>query len=88
MVKVYKRDGKILLIRMYFPCPHRTINGNPVRHVHYYVTSEQRLKELGMTLDQLIEWLECGFWWDSGIESSEPIVQRFLNHQCLNNTHW
>ena len=82
-VKVYRRDdGAVLLIRGYYPCPHRTYGGDQAKHIHYYVTTADK------NLRELIEWLEWGFWIDSGIETPEPIIERFFAKKCMGSVHF
>jgi len=76
---IVRNDGKVLLLTVY-PCNHFDEKGKPSRHVHYYITDR--------VTPQLLDWLEAGGWWDSGIESPRPIVRRFLERRCMGNTHF
>jgi len=83
---VERADGQVLLIRRHFPCSHRTANGDYSQHIHYYVTSKDRISDINK-LNKLLDWLENGFWHDSMIWDSEEglknIIMKFLKHKCL-----
>jgi len=77
MAFVIRDDGMVLLLRWYFPCPHRDERGKPAWHVHYYVTNLKELADVGVI--NVVKWLDRGFWIDSLSIFSKPIVDRFLH---------
>jgi len=79
-VWMIRRDDGMILLLTVFPCNHFDEKGRPSRHIHYYITDR--------VTPQLLEWLDSGSWWDSGIESPEPIKRRFLAKKCMGNPHF
>jgi hypothetical protein len=83
---VERADGLVLLIRYHYPCSHRTKDGDYARHIHYYVTSKDKIKN-ERELDKLLDWLDAGFWHDSCIWSSQQglrqIIEQFLSNKCI-----
>jgi hypothetical protein len=83
---VERIDGLVLLVRRHFPCQHRTMDGDYARHLHFYVTSRDRV-DTETKLTKLIDWLEGGFWCDSMIwdteEGLKSLINKFLKYRCV-----
>jgi hypothetical protein len=83
---VERADGLVLLVKYYYPCQHRTKDGDYSRHIHYYITTKDRV-ENEHELNKLLSWLDAGFWHDSCIwsnpEGLKQIIERFLNNKCI-----
>jgi hypothetical protein len=85
ILMVERTDGMVLLVRKYFPCWHRTKEGDYARHVHFYITTKDKV-DTDTKLYKLLSWLDSGFWYDSCIWSSQEglreLVKRFLEYKC------
>jgi hypothetical protein len=83
---VERADGQVLLVRRKFPCPHRTEDGDYARHLHFYVTTKDKIIDETKLL-KLLDWLDAGFWSDSMIWDSDEgltnLIDRFLKYRCV-----
>ena len=82
---VERADGQVLLIRRHFPCSHRTANGDYSQHIHYHVTSKDKV-DTEEKLQKLLNWLESGFWTDSMFWNNEEglrnLITQFTKYKC------
>ena len=85
IILVERADGLVLLVKRYHPCQHRTKDGDYARHIHYYITTKNRISDINK-LNELLNWLDAGFWIDSMFWDSEEglrqLIDKFLKHKC------
>jgi hypothetical protein len=77
------KKGNILMIYKKFPCQ----CGEPFGHIHFYIIEDvEKYEKAPLTIIPLLDWLDCGFWNDSGIaattEGYREIERRFLQYRC------
>jgi len=75
------RGNSMLLVRGYYPCPHYADMGKRerARHIHYYVVDDiQPYLQNPWRIISLLDWLECGFWCDSGIWAYPWTIREML----------
>jgi hypothetical protein len=77
------KKGNIIMLYKRFPCPHP----EPKMHIHYYIIDISEYPEDNpWKLSALLDWLDYGFWNDSGIaatiEGYREIERRFLQYRC------
>ena len=82
---VERADGSVLLVRKGYPCHHRTKDGDYADHLHFYITTRDRIEDINK-LNKLIDWLEAGFWRDSMFWNNEEglrnLIMRFTKYKC------
>jgi hypothetical protein len=86
-VRVWVKGDEVLLVRKYYPCPHYADMEmrKKAKHIHFWLTDVKSV-DTPEKMRSLIEWLEYGFWCDSGIWSSEEgletLKERFYGYKC------
>jgi hypothetical protein len=82
---IEREDGLVLLVKYYYPCPHRNKDGDYSRHIHFYITTKDKV-DTDTKLYKLLDWLDSGFWRDSCIWSSvngvRQLAEQFLKYEC------
>jgi len=77
-----KKGNELVLCRR-FPCPHP----EPDMHIHYYIVDLSEYPEDNpWKLSALIDWLDYGFWNDSGIAATpqgwKEFERRVKEYRC------